>query len=141
MSIIGVAIPEARVLDLYAGTGALGLELLSRGAAHATFVESDAKVRRVLEANITALDARERCTIERGDALAFVRRTATAARLYDIVCADPPYASAGAVTIATTWLDAPFASILGVEHDPRTTLPPGGDTRRYGDTAITFYRE
>lgn len=139
MSIVQGAIPGARALDLCAGSGALGLEALSRGAAFVDFVEEDARTIRVLQENLAALGAGDRCAVHRGDAVQFARRLHDRAP-YDLCFADPPYRSGLAVGLAACWIAAPFASILGVEHEARETLPAGGDTRRYGDTAITFYR-
>ena len=133
-----VDVEGCRFLDLYAGTGALGLEALSRGAAHVDYVELNAPSLRTLGANIAKLGADVETTVRRGAALRFVESLAAGA--YDLAFADPPYAHDGAVRVAERWLAVPFARVLGVEHTGRITLPAGGDTRRYGDTAITFYR-
>lgn len=140
MSIIHMRLPGARVLDLFAGTGALGLESLSRGAAFADFVEQSERTVMTLEENVAALGAGERCAIHRADAVAWVARLAGAGSRYDVAFADPPYHQDLAATVARLWLGAPFAAIFGVEHEATTTLPEGGDVRRYGDTAITIYR-
>ncbi len=139
MSIVHAAIPGARVLDLFAGSGALGLEALSRGAAAATFVESDPRALAALRKNVDALGAAGRVTIVRGDAVKFVKSLPAGA--FDIGFADPPYEQGLATAVAERWLDAAFAHILGVEHSPREPLRGGADTRRYGDTGITFYRD
>jgi 16S rRNA (guanine966-N2)-methyltransferase len=102
------------------------------------FVELNAPSLRTLGANIAKLGAEDETTVRRGDALRFVETLAADA--YDLAFADPPYAHAAAVKVAERWLAVPFARVLGVEHTTRVTLPPGGDSRRYGDTAITFYR-
>lgn len=138
MSIVHGLLPGASVLDLCAGSGALGIEALSRGADHATFVESSERVMRTLRENITALGAEDRSTIVRADAIRFIDGIDT--RQYDVAFADPPYATAIATTLAERWLAMPFAAAVGIEHSSRVDLPAGGDTRRYGDTAITFYR-
>lgn len=138
MSILQLEIPGARVLDLFAGSGALGLEALSRGAVSVDFVENDVRTMKVLRKNIEALEAEEKTTVERGDAIRFASKLAPHA--YDIAFADPPYAGGFAPTVAGVWLESPFASILSVEHGARDRMPEGGETRRYGDTAITFYR-
>ena len=138
LSIVSDDVPGARVLDLFAGSGALGLEALSRGAAHVDFVELNAPSLRTLGANIAKLGADSEVTVRRGDALRYVESLAAGA--YDLAFADPPYAHDAAVRVAERWLALPFARVLGVEHTSRITLPAGGDTRRYGDTAITFYR-
>jgi 16S rRNA (guanine966-N2)-methyltransferase len=137
MSIVQPWIAGARVVDLCAGSGALGLEALSRGAAHATFVEQDARVRRVLHENIAALGASDRSTVVGTDVLAFVRGLATAS--FELAFADPPYASPLAAQIVQCWETTPFATRLGVEHAAKMSLSAHGSTRRYGDTAISFF--
>jgi 16S rRNA (guanine966-N2)-methyltransferase len=138
MSILQLDLPGARVLDLYAGSGALGLEALSRGAVSADFVERDPKSFRALQENISALGAGELATIHRKPALAFAD---TLARLgYDVAFADPPYAGDDAGRLAERWLKSPFSRILSIEHPATDGMPGGGVTRKYGSTAITFYR-
>jgi 16S rRNA (guanine966-N2)-methyltransferase len=138
MSILHPHIPGAHVLDLFAGSGALGLECLSRGAASAEFVENDGRSLRMLKQNIEALGAGSSSVTHRADALRFAR--ALAARTFDLAFADPPYAGGAAEKLAGLWLETPFSSILSVEHDSRVSLPGGSETRRYGTTAITFFR-
>jgi 16S rRNA (guanine966-N2)-methyltransferase len=160
-SIVAPFLDGARVVDLCAGSGALGLEALSRGAAHCDFVEKDAATRRVLEENIAALGAGDRATVHRGSALVFLEARpamggsedgdespATChlpSALFEVAFADPPYDSPLAVELATRWLRDPFAAIFGVEHASRVVLPPYADgtppdRRTYGITALTFYR-
>lgn len=138
MSILRLELPDALVVDLCAGSGALGLEALSRGAAHCDFVERAPRSLQALEANIDALGARERCRVLRADALRHVAGLAPGA--YDVAFADPPYADDTAAALAEQWTRVPFAHLLGIEHPAGITLPGGGDTRRYGDIAITFFR-
>ena len=138
MSIVHPLLDGAIVVDLCAGSGALGLEALSRGARHATFVESNARSLRALNANIDALGAGPRSHVVRADAERFAARLHRGA--FDVAFADPPYASPASAALAEQWLAVPFALVLGVEHSARVALPAGGETRRYGDTAITFYR-
>ena len=138
MSIVHPELPGARVLDLFAGSGALGLEALSRGAEHCDFVESATRSLAALRANVEKLGAGDAATVVRGDALRFIERLAPDA--YDIAFADPPYGVNLAARVAERWLEVPFAEILGVEHGVKEAMPVGGETRRYGDTGITFYR-
>jgi 16S rRNA (guanine966-N2)-methyltransferase len=77
-------------------------------------------------------------TVHRRDAIEFL--DGLAADAYDVAFADPPYHRGFAEQVAARWLAVPFATVLGVEHASTETLPEGGDTRRYGSTAITFYR-
>jgi 16S rRNA (guanine966-N2)-methyltransferase len=135
MSILQEALPDARFLDLYAGSGALGLEALSRGASHADFVEVNQPSLAALRSNIATLGVEARATIHRGDALRFAERLAPGA--YDVACADPPYNRDDAAQLVARFRQGPFARIFAVEH-PSSVVLAGDDTRRYGDTAITF---
>ncbi len=136
MSILSDRLRDARVLDLFAGSGALGLEALSRGAAHATFVELAPASLAALRANIDALGVADRVTVRRGDAMRYVARLA--ARAFDIALADPPYTVPHAERLAAAFRERPFARLLAVEHPAGRSLE-GGDTRRYGDVALTFF--
>lgn len=135
MSILQPALSGARVLDLYAGSGALGLEALSRGAASADFVELHPPSLAALRANIAALGAGSRTSVHRGEALRFAGRLPPGA--YDLALADPPYDRQDADRLVALFRATPFARILAVEHAAGAPLD-GDDTRRYGDTAITF---
>jgi 16S rRNA (guanine966-N2)-methyltransferase len=138
MSILQLDIPDSRVLDLYAGSGALGLEALSRGAISADFVEKDPKSLRVLEENIASLEAGEMATVHRRSALTFA--DSLDALAYDVAFADPPYSTGDALRLAERWKQTPFSRVLSVEHSVKDVMPEGGVTRKYGSTAITFYR-
>ena len=137
MSALQFDLPDSRVLDLFAGSGALGLEALSRGAAHVTFVERAQPALEALRANITALGADADTRIVREDALDFVRSLGP--RAFDFALADPPYGQDTATLLAESFARTPFASWLWVEHGAGEKLPdmPGLRTRRYGDTALT----
>ncbi len=139
MSMLQTALPDARVLDLYAGSGGLGLETLSRGARHATFVERSGSVLKTLRSNIRKLGAEAETSVVRGDALEFV--LGMRPDDYDIVLADPPYGSGAAENLARLFLREPFAAMLWIEHRFGEPLPESehSETRRYGDTAITRY--
>lgn len=138
MSILQREIPGSNVVDLFAGSGALGLEALSRGAARADFIESGPKALAVLRRNIEVFDPGDKAHVRRVDALRYAASLDEHA--YDLAFADPPYAGGAAAKLAEVWLARPFARILSVEHDAREKLPGSDDTRRYGTTAITFYR-
>jgi 16S rRNA (guanine966-N2)-methyltransferase len=138
MSIVHHDLPEARVLDLCAGSGALGLEALSRGAATCDFVDDSPRSVRAIEANIAKLGGHPGAHVYRDDAIRFVERLADGA--YDVAFADPPYDSDVASRIATCWLSTRFAHILGVEHSSDVELPGDGERRRYGSTALTIFR-
>lgn len=137
MSMLQPDIPGSRVLDLFAGSGALGLEALSRGAQHVTFVERAAPALRVLSANIGALQAAEEAEIAKADVFKFLADVQPLA--YDLALADPPYGSGLAVRLIELFFERPFAQLLSVEHALKEKLPEHEtmNTRRYGDTAIT----
>lgn len=139
MSRMQLVIPDARVLDLFAGSGGLGLETLSRGARHATFVEKSGRALKTLRSNIRKLGAEEETTVVRGDALDFIEKVEPGT--YDLVLADPPYGSGAAEALARLFLRRPFAAMLWVEHRVSDPLPEsdGSESRRYGDTVITYY--
>ena len=132
-------LPGAAVLDLFAGSGALGLEALSRGAAHATVVESAPAALAALRANVEALGAGDRARVVRGDAMRFLHRLAAEER-FDLTLADPPYGRGLAADLVGRWAERPFSRILCVERRRDDPLPevPGARDRRYGDTVITF---
>jgi 16S rRNA (guanine966-N2)-methyltransferase len=137
MSIVQPRLPGASVLDLFAGSGALGLEALSRGAASAVFVEIAPASLRALADNIEALGAGGAATIRRADALRFVE--SLPAHAFDVAFADPPYGHGAAARLAELWQAIPFAGLLSVEHRAGEPMPPGGEPRRYGGTTLTFY--
>lgn len=137
MSILGDRICGAVVADLFAGSGALGLEALSRGAAHVTFVERSRGALRVLERNIQALGAGMATTVIRGDAIAHVR---AAERLrYDLALADPPYDRGYTRELLVLYARNPFARELWLEHSARDAVPLDIAIRQrsYGGTTLT----
>ncbi len=135
-------------LDLFAGTGALGIEALSRGAVRAVFVERDAAALRALRGNLDALGlADPQVQVRVGDALAALRAAREAGETYDLVFVDPPYSHAreleGELGPLLPGLLAPGARVV-VESDRRAPLrlPLGvGRERRYGDTVITIHTD
>src|SRR3954470_17576441 len=136
MSIVNPWLPGARVLDLFAGSGALGLEALSRGADSVDFVEIASTSLATITSNADRLTARHGITLHRADALRFIERLEPHA--YDVAFADPPYGMGLAERVVEQWLEKPFADIIGIEHAARDRLP-GGDTRAYGTAAVTFF--
>ena len=138
MSIVQPWLPDARVLDLFAGSGALGIEAVSRGAVHADLVERSPSSLQAIEKNLSALDAGSAFRVHRSDALKFLDTLDVHA--YDVAFADPPYDLGLAAQVAERWLEVPFADLLGVEHRTFEPMPEGGEMRRYGGTAVTFYR-
>lgn len=138
MSIVLPDLANARVLDLFAGSGALGIEALSRGAREVEFVELAARSLAALRDNIRLVGADAETMVHRGDALRFA--SALGPLAFDIAFADPPYRLGLAEQIAELWLTTPFARVLGIEHEKSVQLPEPGDRRVYGDTVVTFYR-
>ena len=128
----------ARVLDLFAGTGALGIEAISRGARFADFVEFRPASLHALKANVAALKLRERTRIFKKDAMLFMAGLDEGA--YDIAFADPPYTSRLLERVLDTWRERRFARILAIEHAATHSLPPGAHRKRFEDSAITIYR-
>jgi 16S rRNA (guanine966-N2)-methyltransferase len=142
-SILGGAVEGARVLDLFAGSGALGLEALSRGAAEATFVDSATASVAAVRANLEALGGD--AEVRRADALRFLRSATGETRHYDLVLLDPPYRLAERLgrelSEALPGVLAPAALVV-CESDRRAPLPldlPLTDERRYGDTLIRIH--
>lgn len=135
MSLLGDRVRGARVLDLFAGSGGLGLEALSRGAARATFVEVGLPALAAIRANVDALGVADRVAVHRGDAMRFIRRLDAGA--FDIALADPPYTVPFAERLVAAFRERPFSRLFAVEHPASVSLG-GDDTRRYGDIALTF---
>ena len=138
MSIVNPWLADARVLDLFAGSGALGIEALSRGAASADFVETAAASLRAIGENLVSVGAGDEARVIKADVLTYLRTVE--AHAYDVAFADPPYAGGLAAQVAERWLSVPFAEMLGIEHRAFEKMPAGGERRKYGGTAITFYR-
>jgi 16S rRNA (guanine966-N2)-methyltransferase len=137
MSIVNPWLPGARVLDLFAGSGALGLEALSRGAEVVDFVEIAPKSVVAIRANADTLGAGDAAVVHRMDAMRFIEKLQPHA--YDVAFADPPYDLGLATKLAERWLELPFADLFGIEHRVNETLPGDGERRRYGGTVITLY--
>jgi 16S rRNA (guanine966-N2)-methyltransferase len=143
-SILGAdRVDGARVLDLFAGSGALGIEALSRGAAEAVLVDSSAAAAAAIRRNLSTLGVE--AEVRRQDALAYLRSASRDARQYDLVFLDPPYRQASALgpelTAALGPVLAPAARVVA-ESDRRAPLELGLallDERRYGDTLIRIH--
>jgi 16S rRNA (guanine966-N2)-methyltransferase len=145
-SILGPPPAGARVLDLCAGAGGLGLEALSRGAAGAVFVDSDRRALAALRANLAALGLEGTSQVHAGDARTVLRRLAGT---FHWVFADPPYRSGLADLLVDDLSDGRLlgaGAVVVIEHDRR--LPPAErhgclvrtDLRRYGDSELSFFR-
>lgn len=134
-SILGPRVAEATVVDLFAGSGALGIEALSRGARTATFVDLSSPSLAAIRANIATLGIAGRTEVVRQDAFRFLARLGPAR--YDLALADPPYGLGLAERLAEVFRAAPFAAVLSIEHRKDESVA-GHETRVYGDTALTF---
>jgi 16S rRNA (guanine966-N2)-methyltransferase len=139
MSALGARVLDAKVLDVFAGSGALGLEALSRGAKSAVFVENARPSLQLLNENIAALGAAEASRVVKGDAISFLEGLDAGA--FDVVLADPPYSGGYALAVAQQYLSQAFASELWLEHRTGDDLPDAPDRRQrtYGDTTLTTY--
>jgi 16S rRNA (guanine966-N2)-methyltransferase len=138
LDLLSADLPRARVLDLFAGSGALGLEAMSRGALSADFVETRPASLHALRANVAALRVRERTRIFKRVALPFA--AALSANSYDIAFVDPPYGSRMLDRVLETWRTNGFARIIVAEHARTHDLPEGASQLLFDETAITIYR-
>jgi 16S rRNA (guanine966-N2)-methyltransferase len=136
MSALGGRVEGARVVDLFAGSGALGLEALSRCAESVVFVERARGALGVLRANIELLGAASECEVVDRDVFRFL---GSLEEPFDVALADPPYGQGEAARLVQMFRNEPFARELWLEHPWRESLalPSDARTRRYGDTALT----
>jgi 16S rRNA (guanine966-N2)-methyltransferase len=138
-SALGARLTDARVLDLFAGSGALGIEALSRGASLVHFVESDGRAFRVLRRNLESLGVAGRARLHRGDVFRLLDRLDAGPRP-DVALADPPYAEGLATRLVARFAAEPFAELLCVEH--ATAERAGGRPvweRTYGESTLSFF--
>jgi 16S rRNA (guanine966-N2)-methyltransferase len=138
LDMLATDLKDARVLELFAGTGALGLEALSRGAARADFVEFRPASLHALRANVALLRVRERTRIFKRDAIPFA--AALEPDSYDVTVADPPYNSKQLDLVLASWRANRFSRVLALEHSKEHELPSGGQRRSFDDTVVTIYR-
>ncbi len=149
MDTLAPRLPEARFLDLFAGAGGIGLEAVSRGAAHATFVERDARAVAALRENVEALGLRAQARVIRGDVLRELSALYGAGERFDLVFLDPPY-EAGLVettleTLGGGGLLMAEGLVVAQHFTKRAPAATVGAlaafrTRRFGETTLTFYR-
>ncbi len=143
-------VQDAVVLDLFAGSGSMGIEALSRGAARAVFVEQDQKILKALRTNLDRCRSADQAEVVRGDAMKYLERLIRSKKTFDMIFADPPYASklsqriAGAISSAGRKVCGLLITESGEEYD----IPSGGllekkRTRKFGQTIVTYleYRE
>ncbi|MEM5786716.1 MAG: 16S rRNA (guanine(966)-N(2))-methyltransferase RsmD [Syntrophobacteraceae bacterium] len=145
-SIIASEIPGAQVLDLFAGTGAMGLEALSRGAASAVFVDRGTEAVRLIKENIELCKAGNTASIIRDTVPSAIKKLAAQGRTFEVIFMDPPYGM-GLVEKTIDMLDsvAAPAAIMVAEHHLKDETPSelklwSKETeRRYGDTLVSIY--
>jgi 16S rRNA (guanine966-N2)-methyltransferase len=142
-------LPHARVLDLFAGAGGVGLEALSRGAAHATFVERDARAVAALATNVEGLGVEDRARVLRVDVARGLGRLAAESERFDVVFLDPPYngdlAEGTLAALGGGAIMAPGACVVAQHFTKRAPARAYGvlaafRTRRFGETTLTFFR-
>ena len=148
-NILGEAVEEARVLDLFAGTGALGIEALSRGAREAVFVEDHPESLKVLRRNLASLDLMGRVLVLPVSVLSALKKLAVRGEKFDLAFLDPPYAGEKALAalraLAAAAIMTPGAWVVA-EHSRRDQLPEAAGNlearqlRRYGDTQVAIYQ-
>ena len=138
MAALGPDLEGATVLDLFAGSGALGFEALSRGAERVVFVERARGALDTIRANVDLLGAASDVDIRSGDAMLYVSRLSAGS--FDLALADPPYGKGFAASLIEHFEATAFASQLWVEHRTTDVTPdlPGLRQRRYGDTLISI---
>ena len=138
MAALGPDLEGASVLDLFAGSGALGFEALSRGAERVVFVERARGALDTIRANVDLLGAASDVDIRSGDAMQYVSRLSAGS--FDLALADPPYGKGFAASLIEHFEATAFASQLWVEHRTTDVTPdlPGLRQRRYGDTLISI---
>jgi 16S rRNA (guanine(966)-N(2))-methyltransferase RsmD len=142
----------ARVLDLFAGSGAVGIEALSRGAATAVFVERDAGAVRIIGENLVRAHVEERGRVVRAEVVGWLRLQARPVVPWDLVFLDPPYADSAALVRTLEMLGGSGLGLLAAEAwvvakhfwkdapPARVGLLASERERRFGETALTFYR-
>jgi 16S rRNA (guanine966-N2)-methyltransferase len=135
---IGGDVQGARVLDLFAGSGALGLEALSRGARSTDFVEFRPASLHALKANVAALGLRRQTRIFKRDAIPFAEALGTDS--YEVAFADPPYGSKILDRVLEAWRRRRFSRVFAAEHDPAHDLPPGAQRLTFPEAVVTVYR-
>jgi len=148
--ILGQRCDGDRVLDLYAGTGALAIEAGVRGASALVLVEREPAALRAIHTNLALVDLADRAEVMRADAVDAVRRLASRGERFDLILADPPYGTGEIERVLAALERHPLLTpggVLVLEHAPREETPAQAgalqriDQRRYGQTAVSFFRE
>jgi 16S rRNA (guanine966-N2)-methyltransferase len=155
-NILGPAVENSNFLDIFAGTGAVGIEALSRGATHSVFIENHAPAAKIIRENLASLDLHRSATVLPIDALKALEKLSTrkpAQPPFDFIYIDPPYAAKEDYDRVLAYLGSPIAgpllapnTVVIAEHHTRHALPDviatlhRARSRTQGDTTLTFYR-
>lgn len=152
-NVLAPTVADAAVLDLFAGSGALGIEALSRGARFAVFVESDAGACAVLRQNVERLGLQQQAHVRQARVEAAIGRLAASGQQFDLILMDPPYGSRLTRPVLAQLADEQLAApdaVVAVEHDRRDDVPESAGSGaqalvrfrvlQYGDTAVSLYR-
>lgn len=138
LSWIADEVKGARVLELCAGTGAVGLEAISRGAKSVDFVENNSSAIHSLKANVAALREQKYTRVFIRDAIQFAARLGPDA--YDLVLADPPYGSGIGPRLIADWRKLRYAPVFALEHaTDHAEIPNGARKLTLGDTSLTLF--
>ena len=137
-STLGNDLEDITVLDLFAGSGSLGIEAISRGARHVTFVEKSAECVKVIWRNISIIGAQEQAVVIKSEAMSYVKNCTTS---FNLIFMDPPYHKDLACTMAPHVYNLlTIGGILVVEHSVREEIPMlTWKTKRYGDTSVSYF--
>ena len=144
-NLVATQIEDARVLDLFAGSGAIGIEALSRGAAHVTFVDREPRGLAILRQNLDALGLKERASVVRGDVARWLEQSPAELKAADLAFLDPPYGDE-VLDRSLKAIDRSDATLVVVaEYSRRQSLPALSRLRvdrekRYGDTMVAVLR-
>ena len=144
-NIVGPEIADARVVDLFAGSGALGIEALSRGAAHVTFVDREPRGLAILRQNLDALGFKEQARVIRAEAARWLEGSPDEVREADLVFLDPPYGDEVLDRVLKALDGGPGQPTVVAEYSRRQSLPALGRLRvererKYGDTMVAVLR-
>ena len=142
-NIIGSEVKDASVLDAFSGTGAVGLEALSRGAKHVTFVERDKLLQKILAGNIERLGADDKTTLIRASVASWIDTSEQ--NQYDIILVDPPYNDTQFSTVSKLFDLLKPSALMVLSHPGKGEVPTKTgvvvvDNRSYGNADLTFYR-
>lgn len=149
-NILGDRVPGAKILDLFAGTGNMGLEAISRGAEHCIFIDSSKEAIRIIHENINTLKYQDKCEVYNNDAIAAMEILNKRNIKFDIIFLDPPYHKNIITTVLKTLNNTEILNHNGLiiaEHDNKDIVPDVFNEfimikkAEYGNTTVSFYRK